>query len=529
MDLLIAAIVLFLAIFAIKLSNKSGIPALLLFILLGMAFSFSGYSFRDYRFADGFATIALIVIMFHGGFSTNWNMAKPVAKEAIVLSFLGVVVTAILTGLFCYFVLDFSILEGMLIGSIVGSTDYASVSNILRSRNLNLKYSTAPLLEIESGSNDPSAYTMTMIFISLLLGSDISIPLMVIFQIVFGVGMGFLMAYLIERLIRRLSFESDGLFIIFILAATLLTYSATDAIGGNGYLAVYIYGIYIGNKEFKGKRDSVFFFDGFSSLMQIGLFFMLGLLSVPGKFIETLPLSIAIMAFMTIIARPVAVFGLMIPFDLKTNQKTLLSVAGLRGAAGIAFAIMAINSGVHAHGDIYHTVFGICVLSSLIQGSFMPVIAKKINMIDPNDTVLKTFNDYQDKSELGFIQTPITRGSRWVGRKVSELNLAFNVIVAKIQRGGETVVPRGDTVIEEGDIIVLGGETHFDTTGQDLVEFTVSGNHRWANTYVKDLDLPHNELIIMLQRKDEGVIVPTGFTKILPGDKLVTLNMSQKA
>lgn len=525
MNLLIPAIVLFLAIFAIKVSNKSGVPALLLFIVLGMVFSFSGYSFTDYKFADSFATIALIVIMFYGGFSTNWKMAKPVAKEAIVLSFLGVVVTAVLTGLFCYLVLGFELLEGMLIGSIVGSTDYASVSNILRSRNLNLKYSTAPMLELESGSNDPSAYTMTMIFISLLLGTEISIPLMIIKQVVFGVAMGFLMAKIIEKLIMNLTFESDGLFIIFIIAATLLTYSGTVALGGNGYLAVYIYGIYIGNKEFKGKRDSVFFFDGFSSLMQIGLFFMLGLLSRPGKFLETLPLAILIMAFMTIVARPVAVFGLMYPFKLKKNQLILLSAAGLRGAAGIAFAIMAVNSGVQAHGDIYHTVFGICVLSSLIQGSLMPLLTKKLDMLDPNDTVLKTFNDYQDKSELGFIQTPITEGSRWIGKHVRELNLAFNVIVAKIQRGDRVVVPRGDTVIEEGDIIVLGGETHFDTTGQDLVEFTVSESHEWANSYVKDLDLSHDELIIMLQRKDEGVIVPTGMTKVVPGDKLVTLKL----
>lgn len=526
MELLLVAIVLFLAIFAIKISSKSGVPALLLFIVLGMAFSAAGFEFEDYQFADNFATIALMVILFQGGFSTNWSMAKPVAKEAIVLSFLGVVTTALLTGVFCRYFLGFGWIEGMLIGSIVGSTDYASVSNILRSRNLNLRYNTAPLLELESGSNDPSAYTMTMVFLSILLGDNISIPLMIVKQLVFGIGLGFFMSHIMMKLIRKMSFDSDGLFIIFMVAASLLTFSATAAIGGNGYLAVYIFGIVIGNKQFKGKRDSVFFFDGFSNLMQIGLFFILGLLSQPSRFIATLPMAAAIMIFMTIIARPLSVFGLMLPFKLKTNQLLVISMAGLRGAAAIAFAIMAVNAGAGRVTDIYHVVFGICVLSSLVQGSLMAPFSTKTDMLDPNDTVLKTFNDYQDKSELGFIQTPISSHSRWVGKQVKELNLAFNVIVAKIDRDGKTIVPRGDTVIEEGDIIVLGGETHFDASGHDLVEFTISEGHEWANRLVKDLDLQTDELIIMLQRTDQGVIVPIGNTEVLPGDKLVTIKGS---
>lgn len=526
MQLLLVAIVLFLAIFAIKISSKSGVPALLLFIVLGMAFSAGGFVFNNFKFADSFATIALMVIMFQGGFSTNWSMGKPVAKEAIVLSLLGVVATALLTGAFCHYFLGFGWTEGMLIGSILGSTDYASVSNILRSRNLNLKYNTAPLLELESGSNDPSAYTMTMVFLSILLGSDISIPSMIFKQIVFGIGLGFAISVGIMKLIRKMSFDSDGLFIIFMVASSLLTFSATSAIGGNGFLAVYIFGIFVGNKQFKGKRDAVFFFDGFSSLMQIGLFFILGLISDPGRFVSSLPIATAIMIFMTVIARPVSVFGLMIPFKLKTNQLLVISMAGLRGAAAIAFAIMAINAGAGGVTDIYHVVFGVCVLSSLVQGFFMAPFSQKTDMVDPNDTVLKTFNDYQDKSELGFIQTPITSYSRWVGKKVKELNLAFNIIVAKIDRRGKTIVPRGDTIIKEGDIIVLGGETHFDATGHDLVEFTVSENHHWANKIVRDLDLPSDELIIMLQRTDHGVIVPVGSTRVLPGDKLVTIKGS---
>lgn len=522
MDLLITAIVLFLAMTAIRISSKSGIPALLLFIILGMAFSFLGFEFNDFKFADKFASIALMVIMFQGGFSTNWNMAKPVAKESIILSFFGVIATALLTGLFCHYALGFKMIEGMLIGSIVGSTDYASVSNILRSQNLNLKYNTAPLLELESGSNDPTAYTMTMVFLAVLLGQDINVPLMIVSQVVIGVAVGFAIAYIFMKLVRKLNFDDDGLFIIFLVAAALLTYSLANVIKGNGYLAVYIFGIYVGNKQFKGKRDSVFFLDGFANLMQIALFFMLGILSEFDQFLFTLPNATFIMFFMMFIARPLSVFLLMIPFKMPLNQLLVISLAGIRGAAAIAFAIMAVNSGIKVGGDMYHVVFSICVISSLVQGSLMAPLSKKWDMIDPNDTVLKTFNDYQDKSALGFIQTTINEGSKWIERPVSSLNMAFDVIVAKIERLGKTIVPKGSTIIKEGDIIVLGGESHFDPTGHDLIEFTVNDNHEFANKKISELPLEDNQLIIVVQRGHE-LIMPGGETMIYPGDKLVSI------
>lgn len=517
------AIVLTLAIIAIKFSNKSGVPELLLFIILGIVFGVLGFEFDDYQFADNLATVSLMVIMFHGGFNTNWKMAKPVAKESIILSFFGTAATALITGFFCYKVLGFSYLEGMLIGSIVGSTDYSSVSNILRSRNLNLKYSSAPLLELESGSNDPTAYTMTMVFLSLLMGKNISVPLTILMQIVIGLGMGFLLAFLISRMIEFTRFDGDGLFIIFMVSAVLLTYSLADVIGGNGYLAVYVLGINMGNRQFKGKRDAIFFFDGLSNLMQIGLFFMLGLLSNPARFVANLPIATVIMFFMMIVSRPLAVFGLLLPFKRPKDQLLTISMAGIRGAAAIAFAIMAVNSGVDTQGDIFHIVFGVCVVSSLVQGSILAPFTKKLEMLDPSDTVLKTFNDYQDKSEIGFIQTKIFPGNRWIGRQVRDLSMAFDVIVAKIERRGHVVAPRGNTIIKQGDIVVLGGETHFDPSGHSLVEFTISDGHEYANRRLSSLSLPDNELIIMLQRADEGIVVPTGETLILPGDKLVKI------
>ena len=359
MPYLIIGIILILALFAIGVSNRHGISALVLFIVLGMMFGAVGLDFDDYGFTDSYATVALMVIIFYGGFGTNWNMAKPVVKQAIVLSSLGVVVTALLTGAFIHLVLRIDLLEAMLIGSVIGSTDYASVSNILRSKNLNLRYNTASMLELESGSNDPAAFTMTMVFLSLLLGSSVSVQVLIISQMAIGIVIGVASALAIGWMLRRIPIRADGLNAVFMAAAMLIAYASATLMSGNGFLALYILGVYLGNMEFRGKRDVVFFFDGLSEIMQIGLFFIMGLLSTFSGFIRTFPMALAIMLFMTLIARPITVYGLMAPFRLKRNQLNIISIAGIRGAAAIAFAIIAINSGSRLSVDIFHVVFGV--------------------------------------------------------------------------------------------------------------------------------------------------------------------------
>lgn len=528
MNFLIIGLILIIALFAIRFSHEHGVSALLLFIVLGMVFSAFGIDFKNFEFADNFATIALMVIMFYGGFGTSWKMAKPVAKEAIILSSLGVVVTALFTGLFCHYVLKLQLLESMLIGSIVGSTDYASVSNILRSKNLNLKYGTASLLELESGSNDPTAYSLTMIFLSIIIGSKVSIPALIFLQVSLGLIIGFFFAFIVSKLLKNIQFQADGLHVVFMAAIILITYSTANLLGGNGYLAIYILGIYLGNQNFRGKRDVIFFFDGLTEIMQIALFFILGLLSNFSDFVATFPLAVAIMLFMTIIARPLGVYALMLPFKLKYSQLNMISLAGIRGGAAIAFAILAVNSDAVISIDIYHIVFGICLLSSLIQGSLMPISANKWNMIDSSDTVLQTFNYYQDKSEIDFLETKIRPNSPLIGKKLRDLNLTFDYIIAKIERNGKTIVPRGQVTLEENDLVIIGGETHFDESGQNLIEFTIPSGHQWENHYIKDLDLPTDRLIIMVQRKDEGTIVPVGDTFLLGDDKVIMIKVENE-
>lgn len=521
MNLLLITVVLLLAIIATKISNRSGLPALLLFLALGVIFSALGYDFNNFKVAEDIATLSLMIIIFYGGFGTNWTMGKSTARESISLASLGVFATAIITGLFCHYILKINFLEAMLLGSVVASTDYASVSNILVSKKLNLKYSTAPLLEIESGSNDPTAYTMTMVFLSLLSGYSVSIPLIILQQVLVGLIGGFLLGFIFIKIIETLSLDQDGLFSVFIATMMIGTYALTSLAGGNGFLALYILGVYIGNHEFRRKRDVVFFYDGLSTIFQIAMFFLLGLLSDINLIIKALPIGFIIAIFMLLVARPLTVFGLMAPFKMKKNQLTLISLAGLRGAAAIAFAIMVVNSGINLSIDIFHIVFVICIFSLLIQGTALPYATKKLHMYDPEDSVLRTFNYYSDKTDLEFIKTHVTKNSPWVNKKISDIEISFNIIIAKIEREGKSIVPRGNTYLRDDDVIILGGEGYFDSRGEDLLEIKISENHKWAGKKVKDIQIGKNELIIMVETPEKNIIVPRGDTVLKAGDRIV--------
>lgn len=520
MNLLLITVVLLLAIIATKISNRSGLPALLLFLALGVFFSALGYDFNNFKVAENIATLSLMIIIFYGGFGTNWTMGKSTARESISLASLGVFATAIITGLFCHYILKINFLESMLLGSVVASTDYASVSNILVSKKLNLKYSTASLLEIESGSNDPTAYTMTMVFLSLLSGYSVSIPLIILQQVLVGLIGGFLLGFIFIKIIEILSLDQDGLFSVFIATMMLGTYALTSLAGGNGFLALYILGIYIGNHEFRRKRDVVFFYDGLSTIFQIAMFFLLGLLSDIHLIIKAIPIGFVIAIFMLLVARPLTVFGLMAPFKMKKNQLTLISLAGLRGAAAIAFAIMVVNRDINLSIDIFHIVFVICIFSLLIQGTALPFATKKLDMYDPDDTVLRTFNYYSDKTDLE-LKTHVTKNSPWVNKKISDIEISFNIIIAKIERDGKSIVPRGNTYLRDDDVIILGGEGYFDSRGEDLLEIKISDSHKWAGKKVKDIQIGKNELIIMVETPEKNIIVPRGDTVLKAGDRIV--------
>ena len=439
---------------------------LLIFIVLGMLFGSDGIVgiyFDNYELASYLCSIGLVFIMFFGGFGTNWKAAKPVAIPSILMSSLGVIITAGLTGLFCHFILKMTLLEGILVGTIVASTDAASVFAVLRAQKLNLKGSLASLLEVESGSNDPIAYMMTIVVLSMMKSpgelSFLSTFNVVATQIGLGLIIGFLLAKIAVYILRTSNFEIDGFYTIFVMSIAILSYSVSEALGGNGYLSVYISGIIIGNSKIPHKKSMFHFFDGISWTMQILLFFILGLLSFPSKIPYVAVPSVLISVFMILIARPLATFIILSPFKFTINEKIFISWVGLRGAASVVFAIMAVTYGVNIENDIFHIIFFIALFSVSIQGTLIPKLANLLNLVDTEDSssVLKTFTDYTGEINTDLLEVNITTDSKWINKSIMDANIPEEILIVMIKRNNSILVPKGSTIIKEGDILVLSG------------------------------------------------------------------------
>lgn len=535
--MIICGLVLLISITSTKILYKFGVPILLIFIMLGMLFGSDGIVgiyFNDYQLTNKIATVALIFIMFFGGFGTNWSMAKPVAIPSILLSTLGVVFAAGLTGVFCFLVFKTTLLEGLLIGSIVGSTDAASVFAILRSQRLNLKGSIASMLELESGSNDPCAYMLTTIVLGIMSNSNNgNIFIMVLSQILLGGMVAVVLAKLSIYLLRHFKFEIEGFYPIFMTAIAVLAYSLSEYLGGNGYLCVYITGIIIGNAKIPHKKSIFQFLDGISWLMQIMLFFLLGLLAFPSKIPLVIGKGILISIFMILVARPVAIFSILFWFKIPIKQQIFIAWVGIRGAASIVFAIFAETYGVSMNNDIFHIIFFIALFSVIVQGTITPKLAKKLDLIDNEESVFKTFNDYKEDKSTSLVEFTIDEHNIIANKTIMDANIPEDILVVMIKRNGDVFVPNGSTEILPGDILVLSGNKlkHFNEYREEksttLTEFSVEKKSSLINKSIKDADIPDDVLIVMIKRKGE-VLVPNGNTIILPDDILVVTSNNMK-
>ena len=456
--MLCCGLILLICITSSKVLYRFGVPLLLIFIFLGMIFGVMVIDFSDFQLTGKIASIALVFIMFYGGFGTNWSMAKPKAAPSILMSTLGTIITFFITGVFVYLIFKISFLESLLIGAVVSSTDAASVFAILRSQKLNLEGSLASLLEVESGSNDPVACMLTLIILTLMGGGTVMnlIPL-VISQIVIGVMIGTLIAMASIYLIRHANFEIESFYVIFIIAIAIIAYSLSEWMGGNGYLSVYISGIIIGNSKIPHKKTLVHFLDGVSWIMQIILFFILGLLANPLELPKVIGKSVVISLGIIFIARPISVFLVLKKFDFNTKEKLFIAWVGLRGAASIVFAIFALNYGISINNDIYHIIFFIALISVGVQGTLIPIIAKRLELLDNNRPVLKTFNDYVEEKNTKVMEVKIEGSCRLINKSIMDANIPEEILIAMIKREGEIIIPKGASIIKEGDILVVVG------------------------------------------------------------------------
>lgn len=526
--ILFSAIVIFSCIITNKFSNKLGMPSLVFFMFLGILFGSDGIlkiSFDDYDLTAKLCSIGLLFIIFYGGFCTKKPECKKVTIQAILLSSFGTILTAVFCTLFCMYGLKLPFVESFLIGAVISSTDAASVFSILRSRRLNLKYGTAPLLEMESGSNDPFAYILTILGIALLNGTNtVEMAPLLFKQIVYGILGGILIAKGALFILKKTRLLTEGTDTIFMVAVALLSYSLPDLIQGNGYLSVYITGIILGNSEIKNKLNLIHFFDGITALAQVIIFFLIGFLSFPHKIPEILLPALAITLFLTFIARPLAILISLAPFKVKLNQFIFISSAGLRGAASIVFAILVVSQDATLVNDLFHIVFVVALLSVAVQGSFLPIIAKKVDMLDRFNDVRKTFNDYQQESAIALNKMIITESHPWCGNAIKDIQFNGKALILMITRKNKKIVPKGSTILKENDEVLIG--TTFQNSDEriNLCETYIDKKHDWLDKKIKEIKLTNNHLIALIKREGEH-FVPNGNTQIKQNDTIIFYNL----
>lgn len=457
--LLIGSVLLFSSLFAGKTSVRFGVPVLVLFITIGMlagSEGVGGIMFDNPKTAQFIGIVALNFILFSGGLDTDWQSIKPVFWQGIALSTIGVLITAVSVGLFVWAVTDFTIYEGLLLGSIVSSTDSAAVFSILRSKNLALKGNLRPLLEFESGSNDPMAYILTIIFTGLVINQDASlISAVPIFFMQFLLGgiLGAVIGNLGTILINRIKLDYEGLYIVLVIALMFFSFSFTDFAGGNGFLAIYISAIIIGNHELMHKKKILKSFDSFAWLMQITLFLTLGLLVYPSHIIPFIGVGLVIAVFLILIARPLSVFATLTPFKVQQRHRWFISWVGLRGAVPIVFATYPLLAGAEKAATIFNMVFFISLTSVLIQGTTLTGVARYLHVALPAKLKQRTLSDLEltDSIKNNLTEIIIPEGCSSIGKQIVSLGLPKTSIISFILRDGKYLVPSGSTVLEKGD------------------------------------------------------------------------------
>jgi cell volume regulation protein A len=422
-----------------------------------------GIYFDNPKTAQFIGIIALNFILFSGGLDTDWQSIKPVLWQGISLSTLGVLISAFTVGLFVWAVTDFTIYEGLLLGSIVSSTDSAAVFSILRSKSLALKGNIRPALELESGSNDPMAYILTIVFTGLVINQNSSlagIVPMFLMQMILGGLMGIIIGKLGTIVINKIHLEFEGLYIVLVIAIMFFSFSFTNFIGGNGFLSVYLSAVYLGNQELMHKKKILKSFDSFAWLMQIILFLTLGLLVFPSEIIPVMGIGLIISVFIILIARPISVFVSLIPFKIRNRNKWFLSWVGLRGAVPIVFATYPLLAGAEKAHMIFNIVFFVSITSVIVQGTSLSLVAKWLKLTLPEELKKRTRTDMvlTDGIKSLLTELVIPENSSVAGKQVLQLGLPKTTLISFILRGDSYIIPDGSTILEKNDKLFILSE-----------------------------------------------------------------------
>lgn len=467
--LLTLSTLFFASILAGKAGSRFGVPALLLFLAVGMLFGSDGLGihFDNIKVAQIIGTVALSAILFSGGLDTKISDIKPVLGPGITLATLGVLITAVATGVILYFLLDhrlgISIMGALLLASTMSSTDSASVFSILRGRGLNLKHNLHPTLELESGANDPMAYVLVLTFISLVQQGGTpqwgSVIAMLVVQLAVGAVAGWLFGKALVWVVNKINIDNAALYPILILAGSFFVFAATYYMRGNSYLAVYIAGLVVGNSKFVHRRSTRNFFDGITWIAQLTMFLTLGLLVNPSELHQVLVPGLVISVVMIFVTRPLSVFASMAFFrEYSLRDRIFVSWVGLRGAVPIIFAILCRVEGVPGSEVMFNIVF-LCTLTSLVvQGTTLPIVARWLGVSEPPKAKTRIDNfdiDFPEEIKSAATEVEITSQILENGNRLMDLRLPEKTLAFLVKRGDNYFVPTGKTVLHLGDHLML--------------------------------------------------------------------------
>jgi len=491
--ILLAAILILFGILSSKLSARLGLPVLVLFLLTGMLAGESGIGgieFDNPIAAHALGTLALALILFDGGLQTPISSVKLVWKPASVLATLGVLVTAVITGLAAAMILNLSILEGILIGAIVGSTDAAAVFSLLRNAGVHINRRLKSVLEIESASNDPMAIFLTVGLLEVLVNDmKLGVGMLQLFVMQMGIGalVGLGMGWLSVVVVNRIKLVASGLYPIMVGTFGLLAFGIAANLGGSGFLAIFIAGVIIGNHRMVFQRSTYLFHDGLAWLSQITMFVVLGLLVNPEALLDVWMEGLLVAVVLTLVARPLAVAPMLALFGFNAREMTLVSWVGLRGSVPIILAIFPLVFDLPGAALIFNVVFFVVLISATVQGATLPIVARKLGLTEmppakPAATLeITALNDVNAE----IVEYTLGENPRAAGRLLSQIALPDSTVVAMITRDSEVIPPRGSTRLMAGDhlFVVLRPEV------RPFVDTVFSQSVASSQT-----ELPHFEL-----------------------------------
>lgn len=460
------SLLLILCVVASKATGRLGIPTLVVFLGVGIlagSEGLGGIYFNNASYAQTVGIIALAYILFSGGLDTKISSIKPVMRSGISLATLGVLITAASVGVFVYSILNFNFLESLLIGAIISSTDAGAVFTVLRARSINMKGNLKPLLELESGSNDPMAVFLTTMVLQLMMQESAVwyefIPKL--FQeMILGAGIGYFAGKGVAWSFNRLKLEFEGLYTVLSLAVVLIIFTTAQGFHGNGFLAVYVAGVILGNETFVFKKTLILLHDGVSWLMQSCMFITLGLLIFPSHLIQVTGPGIMISAFMIFIARPLSVFISLSRSSLNWREKALLSWVGLRGSVPIVMATYPLVAGVGNAEYIFNLVFFVALTSLLIQGTTIAFVAKLLKVDAPPlkkpDFQVEYTSSANTRNNMVYVEIP--EESVAIKKSIVDMKFPRDLLIVLIERDGEVIIPRGATELEVRDKILVLAE-----------------------------------------------------------------------